>query len=48
MEALLAYADGKSVICKGADREGLVFKPWGYGATVFKVTSNVHLLQQKD
>jgi RNA ligase (TIGR02306 family) len=48
MEALLAYADGKSVICKGADREGLVFKPWGYGATIFKAISNVHLLKQKD
>jgi len=58
MEALLSYADGKSVICKGADREGLVFKPWNYGlntatpwsygATIFKAISNAHLLKQKD
>jgi len=48
MEALLNYADGKSVICKGADREGLVFKPWGYGATIFKAISNAHLLKKKD
>lgn len=48
MEALLAYADGKSAICKGADREGLVFKPYGYGATIFKAISNAHLLKQKD
>jgi hypothetical protein len=48
MEALLGYADGKSVICPGANREGLVFKPWGQGATIFKAISNAHLLKQKD
>lgn len=48
MDALLAYADGKSVICKGADREGLVFKPCSYGATIFKTISNAHLLKKKD
>ncbi len=47
MEALLNYADGKSTICNGADREGLVFKPCGYGAGIFKAISNAHLLKKK-
>lgn len=46
MESLLCYADGSSAICMGAAREGLVFKPWGFGALTFKAISNVFLLKK--
>lgn len=47
-EAILQKAEGKSVLCNTAEREGLVYKCIDKPAHHFKVISNRFLLKQKD